>query len=191
MHVYGFLSTLLHHSDTDIYDMCAHSTTWTTCILSYLKKMLTWLVYILAFLIGLVQTPLFVDLLRLLLPTWNIKRLTSQTASTLLIILMVVFGLSGLGLQIFYFVPLFPNVPFRNFKIGCHSLFAYFVWGNMAINYYKSVLTHAGSISVSETETEEQILLAKQEQNETITESDVSAQREVAIRKQKYHYCYK
>lgn len=158
--------------------------------------MLTWLVYILAFLIGLVQTPLIVDLLRLLLPAWDIKRLTGRTASTLLIILMTIFGLCGLGLQIFYFIPLFPNdVPFRTFKIGCHSVFAYFVWGSMVVNYCMAVFTHAGSVVASETETNERDMSPKIDQNQASNENDPTHQTGCInvqeLGRKKHRYCNK
>lgn len=103
-----------------------------------------WFIYILVFLIGLVQTPIMVDLLRLLYPEWRIKRLTSQLASTLLIILMSVFAVIGLGLQIFYFIPLVPDVPFRTTKVICHSIFAYWIWINMVVNYYYAIFIEPG-----------------------------------------------
>ena len=155
-----------------------------------LNTMLSWLVYILAFLIGLVQTPLIVDLLRLLLPGWNIKRLTNQAASTLLIVLMAIFAITGLGFQVVYFIPLFPNVPFRNFKIACHGGFAYWVWGNMVVNYCMAVFAHAGSVVISETKSENNDVSPKKGQgnkNDPDRPTDcVDTQDQIGTKKHRY-----
>ncbi len=132
--------------------------------------------------------------LRLLLPTWNIKRLTSQTASTLLITLMAIFALSGLGLQIVYFIPLFPNVPFRNFKIASHSLFAYFVWGNMVANYCLAILKHAGSRVTSETESDDTFPTSDQVQTSTEDKSLAHNKEGIGTQesgREKHRYCSK
>ena len=103
-----------------------------------------WFIYTLAFLAGLVQTPILVDLLRVVFPEWKIKRLTSRAANVLLVILMTTFFCLGLGHQIYFFIRLLPEVPLRSAKLICHSMFAYWVWTNMIVNYFLAVFVHPG-----------------------------------------------
>ena len=95
-----------------------------------------WFIFFLICLIVLAQTPLLVDLLRLLFPQWRIKRLTDKISVYLLRLLMTTFFLTGLGQHVFVFIPLMPDVPFRSVKLMLHCVFAYWVWFNMTINYY-------------------------------------------------------
>lgn len=92
-----------------------------------------------------------VDLLRLVCPEWNLKRLTSRLASGLLIVLMSVFAVIELGLHIFYFVPLFPDTSLRTEKVVCHCVFAYLVWINMTANYYYCITVQPGTKSSAST----------------------------------------
>lgn len=95
-----------------------------------------WLpVHILVFLIFLVHLPLVVDILKQLFPTRNIQRLTSNASSVLLICLLSLFLLFGLGMQLFVFVPLLPQVSFRALKLTLHCCLAYWMWLNIALNY--------------------------------------------------------
>ena len=103
-----------------------------------------WLVHTLVLLIFLLHTPLFVDCLQQLLPHWNIRRLTSRTSSTLLILCVIIFFFFGLGMHLFVFVPLVPNVSMHFLKLTLHCLFAYWVWINMAVNYLHVVLSKPG-----------------------------------------------
>ena len=95
-----------------------------------------WFVFLLICLIAVAQTPLLVDLLRLLFPHWRIKRLTDKLSVYLLRLLMTAFFITGLGQHVFVFIPLMPNVPYRSLKLLLHCIFAYWVWLNMTINYY-------------------------------------------------------
>ena len=95
-----------------------------------------WFIFLLICLIALSQTPLLVDLLRLLFPQWRIKRLTDKLSVYLLRILMTTFFITGLGQHVFVFIPLMPNIPFRSVKLLLHCVFAYWVWLNMTVNYY-------------------------------------------------------
>ena len=103
-----------------------------------------WFIYFLIFLIGLAQTPLLVDLLRLIFPTWRIKRLTNNFSVYLLRILMTTFFFTGLAQHVFVFVPLFPDVSFRSLKLAAHCVFAYWVWLNMTVNYYLATFLSPG-----------------------------------------------
>ena len=95
-----------------------------------------WFIFFLICLIVLAQTPLLVDLLRLLFPQWRIKRLTDKIPVYLLRLLMTTFFLTALGQHVFVFIPLMPDVPIRSVKLLLHCMFAYWVWLNMTINYY-------------------------------------------------------
>ena len=106
---------------------------------------LLWMVYLLVFLIALVQTPLLVDAVRLLRPQWRVKRLTGHTSSALLVLLMTTFFSIAMGQQLFLFIPLMPAVANRSLKLTCHCLFAYWVWLNMVFNYYCAVFVQPGS----------------------------------------------
>lgn len=95
-----------------------------------------WFIFLLICLIAFAQTPLLVDLLRLLFPQWKIKRLTDKLSVYLLRLLMTTFFITGLGQHVFVFVPLMPDVPFCSVKLLLHCVFAYWVWLNMTVHYY-------------------------------------------------------
>ena len=103
-----------------------------------------WLAYLLIFLYGLAHTPLLVDLLRHFFPHWNIQRLTSNTASVILVLLVLLVYLLSLGMQLFLFIPLMPPVPHWYLKVILHSLFAYWVWVNAVTNYLYVLLSKPG-----------------------------------------------
>lgn len=103
-----------------------------------------WFIYLLIFLIGLAQTPLLVDLLRLIFPRWTIKRITNRVSVYLLRVLMTTFFITGLGQHMFVFVPLMPDVSFRTVKLAAHCVFAYWVWLNMTVNYYLATFCSPG-----------------------------------------------
>lgn len=103
-----------------------------------------WLAYILIFLVGLAHTPLLVDLLRHLFPLWNIKRLTSNATSVLLVTIISLAFLLGLWMQLFLFIPLMPEVSLRSLKLVLHSLLAYWLWVNAATNYMYTVFSRPG-----------------------------------------------
>ena len=114
-----------------------------------------WFIFLLICLIALSQTPLLVDLLRLLFPQWRIKRLTDKLSVYLLRILMTTFFITGLGQHMFVFIPLMPNVPFRSVKLLFHCVFAYWVWFNMTINYYLATFLCPGYCADSAVPSEE------------------------------------
>lgn len=101
-------------------------------------------IYLLIFLIGLAQTPLLVDLLRLIFPRWRIKRLTNKISVYLLRVLMTTFFLTGLAQHTFLFVPLMPTASFRTLKLVAHCGFTYWVWLNMTVNYYLATFLSPG-----------------------------------------------
>ena len=106
-----------------------------------------WVITLLVFLIVLFQTPILIDLLKVFFPEWRLKRFTSQAASTLLVVLMNTFFLTGLGMHVFLFVPLVTDIRLTPFKLICHCVFAYWVWINMVINYWYAVLVDPGRSS--------------------------------------------
>lgn len=103
-----------------------------------------WLAYVLLFLYGLAHTPILVDILRQLFPHWNIQRLTSSASSSILILLLLFFFLFGLGMHLFVFVPLMPQVTLRPVKLVFHCLFAYWVWINAVTNYMYIIFSRPG-----------------------------------------------
>lgn len=107
-----------------------------------------WLAYILIFLFGLVHTPLVVDALRQIFPQWNIQRLTNRASSIILILLIIMALFFGLGVQVFVFIPLMPQVPLRPLKLALHCLFAYWLWINAAVNYMYALLTRPGKFGL-------------------------------------------
>lgn len=109
-----------------------------------------WLAYLLIFLYGLAHTPLVVDLLQHLLPHWNIQRLTSRTSSVILILLTVLVFLLGLGMQVFIFIPLMPEVPLRPLKLALHCVFAYWLWINAVVNYARVLFSRPGLFGPSD-----------------------------------------
>ena len=114
-----------------------------------------WFIFLLICLIGLSQTPLLVDVLRLLFPQWRIKRLTDKLSVYLLCILMTTFFVTGLSQHVFVFIPLMPNVPFRSIKLLLHCVFAYWVWLNMTVNYYLATFLCPGYCADSALPSEE------------------------------------
>lgn len=103
-----------------------------------------WLAYLLIFLYGLAHTPLVVDLLRHFFPHWNIQRLTSNTSSIILALLILLVFLLSLGMQMFIFIPLMPAVPLWPLKVTIHSLFAYWIWINAVVNYLYVLFSKPG-----------------------------------------------
>ena len=116
-----------------------------------------WFIYLLIFLIGLAQTPILVDLLRLIFPEWRIKRLTDYASVYLLRVLMTVFFFIGLYQHMFLFVPLMPDVSFRTLKLAAHCTFTYWVWLNMTINYYLATFMSPGYCAVDSSVTEKPV----------------------------------
>lgn len=103
-----------------------------------------WVITVLVFLIVLFQTPILVDLLKVFFPEWKLKRFTSQAASSLLVVLMNTFFLTGIGLHVFVFIFLAQDIPLTTLKVLCHCVFAYWVWVNMVVNYWLAVLIDPG-----------------------------------------------
>ena len=98
-------------------------------------------IYVLISLIAVAQTPLLVDLLRALFPTWKISRLTSHLTHYSLMTLMTSFFCTAL-IYFFVFLPLIA--PLTSPRGVCLLLFGLWLWINMVVNYYLSVFVQPG-----------------------------------------------
>lgn len=163
-----------------------------------------WLAYLLIFLYGLAHTPLLVDLLRHFFPHWNIQRLTSNTASVILVLLVLLVYLLSLGMQLFLFIPLMPPVSFWYLKVTAHSLFAYWVWVNAVTNYLYVLFSRPGifrpgiespgseatpnKVDKSQKSTESS-LQGGLDKGESHSESERSESESATIKKSLHHHC--
>jgi hypothetical protein len=104
-----------------------------------------WFAYVTIFLVGLVQVPLAVDLLRFVFPKWKLARLASRSIHFILFSIVGTIFCIGLGYHLFVYLPLLAGEkPLRSLKGLVHIVFALWVWINVVGNYYYSVFLHPG-----------------------------------------------
>lgn len=104
-----------------------------------------WFIYVIIFLFALLQTPILVDVLRVVFPERRIGRVTNKVSNFLIIILMSSFAIVGLSYYLLIYLPLMFGNPLYSFKGMCHTVFALWVWINMVGNYYLAVFIHPGA----------------------------------------------
>ena len=104
-----------------------------------------WFVYITIGLVGLVQIPIGIDLLRFAFPKWKLSRFASKTVHFFLFTVMGTIYIIGLSYHLFIFLPLLVGPgSLLSFKGLGHIFFALYVWVNVVGNYYYAVLVHPG-----------------------------------------------
>lgn len=104
-----------------------------------------WFVYVTIGLVGLVQIPIGIDLLRFTFPKWKLARLASKAVHLFLFTVMGTIFIIGLCYHLFIFLPLLvaPGSLLSLKGLG-HTLFALWVWVNVVGNYYYAVRVHPG-----------------------------------------------
>lgn len=106
-----------------------------------------WFVYVTIGLVGLVQIPIGIDLLRFMFPKWKIARLASRAVHLLLFSVMGTIFIIGLSYHLFIFFPLLVGPgsgSLLSLRGMGHILFAVWVWVNVVGNYYYAVRLHPG-----------------------------------------------
>lgn len=104
-----------------------------------------WFVYVTIGLVGLVQIPIGIDLLRFMFPKWKLARLASRAVHLLLFTVMGTIFIIGLSYHLFIFLPLLVGPEsLLSVKGMGHILFALWVWTNVVGNYYYAVRLHPG-----------------------------------------------
>lgn len=104
-----------------------------------------WFVYVTIGLVGLIQIPIGIDLLRFMFPQWKLTRLASKSVRVLLFSVMGAIYIIGISYHLFVYLPLLVGpVSLLSVKGVGHTLFALWVWLNVVGNYYYSVALHPG-----------------------------------------------
>ena len=104
-----------------------------------------WFVYVTIVLVGLVQVPIGIDLLRFVFPKWKLARLASRSVHTLLFVTVGSIFLIGISYHLFVYLPLLAGQGrLQALKAIVHVAFALWVWCNVVGNYFYSVCLHPG-----------------------------------------------
>ena len=104
-----------------------------------------WFVYVVIILVGLVQIPVLVDVLRACFPNLKLRRVTHGCANFILVVVMSSFFIIGLSYHLLLFLPMAVGNPLTSVSGILHLVFALWVWINAVMNYYLAVFVHPGS----------------------------------------------
>lgn len=107
-------------------------------------KMYFWFVYVVIILVGLIQIPVLVDVLRALFPRLKLRRTTYGCANFILVAVMTSFFIIGLSYYLLLFLPLMVGNTLMSVRGILHLTFALWVWINIVMNYYMAVFVHPG-----------------------------------------------
>ena len=97
-------------------------------------------------LVGLMQIPVLVDILRAFSPGCKLRRTTHWCMKVLLVVAMSSFFVVGLSYFLLLFLPRTVDQPFSSFCGLAHFAFAIWIWVNLVFNYYMAVFVHPGSV---------------------------------------------
>ena len=102
-------------------------------------------VFVVIALVGLVQIPILVDILRAVFPGWKLRRTTHLCVTVLLVSVMSSFFIIGLSYYLLLFLPLAVQHPFSSISGLLHLTFALWIWINLVVNYFMAVFIHPGT----------------------------------------------